>query len=86
MTQNDSTSGAAAPARRMTMPWNRMAGLRRRLVQTVFALAPLSQMLDYSTRLRALSGGHGLFQMASDGFKQVSSQRAVEILKELGRM
>ena len=57
-----------------------------RMKRTVLAVAPLSQMLDYSTRLRALSGGHGLFQMANDGFRRVSSQRAVEILKELGRM
>ena len=54
--------------------------------RTILAIAPLSQMLDYSTRLRALSGGHGLFQMANDGFRTVSSQRTVEILKEIGRM
>ena len=54
--------------------------------RTILAIAPLSQMLDYSTRLRALSGGHGLFQMANDGFRRVSSQRAIEILREMGRM
>lgn len=57
-----------------------------RMKRTIVALAPLSQMLDYSTRLRALSGGHGLFQMASEGFRRVSSARITEILKELGRM
>ena len=57
-----------------------------RMKRTIVALAPLSQMLDYSTRLRALSGGHGLFQMTSEGFRRVSSARITEILKELGRM
>ena len=57
-----------------------------RMKRTIVALAPLSQMLDYSTRLRALSGGHGLFQMASEGFRRVSFARITEILKELGRM
>ncbi|RCS64800.1 glycosyl transferase [Brachybacterium alimentarium] len=41
MTQNDSTGSEAAPGRRMTIPWGRVSGLRRRLTQTVFALAPL---------------------------------------------
>ncbi|KAI0750750.1 P-loop containing nucleoside triphosphate hydrolase protein [Daedaleopsis nitida] len=57
-----------------------------KMQRTILAIAPLSQMLDYSSRLRALSGGHGLFQMANDGFKRVSTARAVEILKEMGRM
>ncbi|KAJ7498805.1 P-loop containing nucleoside triphosphate hydrolase protein [Mycena latifolia] len=53
--------------------------------RTINAVAPLSQMLDYSNRLRALSGGHGLFEMANAGFRQVSSARRLEILKEIGR-
>lgn len=57
-----------------------------RMKRTILAIAPLSQMLDYSTRLRALSGGHGLFHMANNGFRRVSSQRVVEIFKEMGRM
>lgn len=57
------------------------ASMRR----AVHAVAPLSQMLDYSNRLRSLSGGHGLFEMENAGFKQVSESRKVEILKELGR-
>ncbi|KAJ6539454.1 P-loop containing nucleoside triphosphate hydrolase protein [Mycena capillaripes] len=56
-----------------------------RLKRTINAVAPLSQMLDYSNRLRALSGGHGLFEMANAGFRQVSSARRLEILKEIGR-
>jgi hypothetical protein len=41
MTQQESPGSLAAPGRRMTIPWQRMAGLRRRLTQTLFALAPL---------------------------------------------
>ncbi|KAI0677554.1 P-loop containing nucleoside triphosphate hydrolase protein [Trametes maxima] len=61
-------------------------GTSSRMKRTILAVAPLSQMLDYSTRLRALSGGHGLFQMENHGFRRVSSQRTIDILKELGRM
>ncbi|KAG5725002.1 hypothetical protein E4T56_gene12469 [Termitomyces sp. T112] len=56
-----------------------------RLKRSVHALAPLSKMLDYSNRLRALSGGHGVFEMTNAGFKEVSSMRKLEILKEIGR-
>jgi len=57
-----------------------------RLKRNIHALAPLSRMLDYSSRLRALSGGHGLFEMASAGFRVVSTPRKLEILKEIGRL
>ncbi|KZT74326.1 P-loop containing nucleoside triphosphate hydrolase protein [Daedalea quercina L-15889] len=53
--------------------------------RTVVALAPLSQMLDYSNRLRALSGGHGHFDMVNAGFRKVSQARKMEILREIGR-
>ena len=56
-----------------------------RLKRTVRAVAPLSRMLDYSNRLRALSGGHGQFQMANAGFREVSEPRKMEILREIGR-
>ncbi|KAG6911202.1 hypothetical protein DXG01_003069 [Tephrocybe rancida] len=56
-----------------------------RLKRSVYALAPLSKMLDYSNRLRALSGGHGGFEMANAGFRQVSEGRKLEILQEIGR-
>jgi elongation factor G len=52
--------------------------------QTVKAVAPLSRMLDYSTRLRALSGGHGTFEMSPAGFRTVSESRKLEILREIG--
>lgn len=57
------------------------ASMRR----AVHAIAPLSQLLDYSNRLRAISGGHGLFEMENAGFRQVTEARKLEILKELGR-
>jgi len=56
-----------------------------RLNRPVYAVAPLSQMLDYSTRLRAISGGHGQFETATAGFRAVNSVRELEILKEIGR-
>ncbi|KAF7301771.1 Translation elongation factor 2 [Mycena indigotica] len=56
-----------------------------RMKRSINAVAPLSQMLDYSNRLRALSGGHGTFEMANAGFRFVSDSRKTEILKELGR-
>ena len=55
------------------------------LKRPVYAVAPLSQMLDYSTRLRAMSGGHGQFEMTSAGFRAVSPMRELEILTEIGR-
>ena len=56
-----------------------------RLKRPVDAVAPLSQMLDYSTRLRAISGGHGQFETAAAGFRAVNTVRELEILKEIGR-
>ncbi|CCM03157.1 uncharacterized protein FIBRA_05279 [Fibroporia radiculosa] len=56
-----------------------------RFKRSIFAVAPLSRMLDFSSRLRALSGGHGLFEMANVGFRQVSELRKMEILREIGR-
>ena len=55
------------------------------LRRAIHAVAPLSRMLDYSNRLRALSGGHGLFEMANAGFREVSDARRLEILREIGR-
>jgi elongation factor G len=56
-----------------------------RLKRPVYAFAPLSQMLDYSTRLRAISGGHGQFETTAAGFRAVNPVRELEILKEIGR-
>lgn len=56
-----------------------------RLKRPIYAVSPLSQMLDYSTRLRAMTGGHGQFETAAAGFRAVNSVRELEILKEIGR-
>ncbi|KAH8118320.1 P-loop containing nucleoside triphosphate hydrolase protein [Phellopilus nigrolimitatus] len=54
--------------------------------RAIHAVAPLSQMLDFNNRLRALSGGHGTFEMATEGFRAVSEPRKMEILREIGRI
>jgi elongation factor G len=61
------------------------AGVHVSMKRSVEAIAPLSRMLDYNTRLRALSGGHGTFEMSNAGFRQVSEARKLEILREIGR-
>jgi elongation factor G len=53
--------------------------------RTIWAVAPLSRMLDYSSRLRAVSGGQATFEMSNEGFREVGSTRRTEILKEIGR-
>lgn len=53
--------------------------------RSISAVAPLSRMLDYSTRLRAVSGGLGVFEMSLEGFRVVPELRMREILHEIGR-
>lgn len=53
--------------------------------RTIRAIAPLSRMLDYSSRLRAVSAGLGTFQMSLEGFRIVPEVRKLEILREIGR-
>ncbi|CAK5275507.1 unnamed protein product [Mycena citricolor] len=53
--------------------------------QTIVAQAPLSQMLDYALKLRALTGGHGQFEQSTAGYYAVSADRKQEVLRELGR-
>ncbi|KZS97660.1 P-loop containing nucleoside triphosphate hydrolase protein [Sistotremastrum niveocremeum HHB9708] len=64
---------------------NAVSSATRQVKRSIYAYAPLSQMLDYSQRLRAISGGHGIFDMTSTGFREVGEVRATEILKEIGR-
>jgi elongation factor G len=54
--------------------------------QTIQALAPLGGMLDYSSRLRALSGGYGVFETTNVGFTEVSESRKKEILSEISQV
>jgi elongation factor G len=56
-----------------------------RMKRSLQGIAPLSQFLDYSNRLRAMSEGHGIFEMTNAGFKPVSQERKMEILREIGR-
>ena len=56
-----------------------------RLKRSVHAVAPLSKMLDYTTRLRAVSGGQATFTMSPLGFRRVGPVRQLEVLRELGR-
>ncbi len=53
------------------------------LKRSIHALAPLSRMLDYNNRLRALSGGYGQFEMTNAGFREVSSSRQSEFCGKL---
>ncbi|KAF4619833.1 hypothetical protein D9613_005323 [Agrocybe pediades] len=55
------------------------------LKRSVHGVAPLSQFLDFSSRLRAISEGHGTFEMSLAGFREVSEERKMEILREVGR-
>ena len=55
------------------------------LKRSIEAVAPLSQFLDYSNRLRSLSEGHGVFEISSAGFREVDEGRRLEILREIGR-
>jgi len=56
-----------------------------RVKRAVQGLVPLSQFLDYSQRLRALSEGNGTFELFTAGFKEVSAPRRLEILREIGK-
>ncbi|KAF8914008.1 P-loop containing nucleoside triphosphate hydrolase protein [Gymnopilus junonius] len=55
------------------------------LKRSIQAVAPLSQFLDYSNRLRSLSEGHGVFEASNAGFREVSEERRMDILREIGR-
>ena len=68
-------------------PSGRMDSSRKQSLtkRSVHAVAPLSQFLDYSNRLRSMSEGHGTFETTPAGFRQVGEARKMEILREIGR-
>ncbi|PPQ99053.1 hypothetical protein CVT24_003613 [Panaeolus cyanescens] len=66
-------------------PSIRSQGRVNHVKRSVNGVAPLSQFLDYSNRLRALSEGHGVFEISAAGFREVSADRKLEILREIGR-
>lgn len=70
-----------SPSASFRLSGNARGSMRR----NIHAVAPLKQMLDFNTRLRALSGGEGTFEMSNEGFRTVTEQRQLEILRELGR-
>ena len=53
---------------------------------TIVAHVPLSRMMRYSSRLRALTGGAGTYRMELEGFATVTPERERELLQELGRL
>lgn len=61
------------------------AGPGPRQKTTIVALVPLTKLVSYSSRLRALTAGTGTFTMRLEGFKKVSDERQKHILEELGR-
>jgi len=67
-----------------TMSVTDVEGLSRQK-RSIYAVAPLSKMLNYQSRLRAVSGGQAGFEMSRIGFKQVDPGRKLEILQEIGR-
>jgi elongation factor G len=82
-----STDGVYVPPEWMSPSATRLMSSSSSAPQrrSIHAVAPLSRLLDYANRLRALSGGHGAFEMASSGFRQVSDGRKLDILREIGR-
>lgn len=53
---------------------------------TVVALVPLTKLVSYSSRLRALTAGGGTYTMRLEGFRTVGEDRKKQILEELGRL
>ena len=62
------------------------SGRGARQKREVRATAPLHRMLDFATRLRSLTAGHGTFEMSNAYFHIATPERQMEILKELGRV
>ncbi|EKM80143.1 hypothetical protein AGABI1DRAFT_120173 [Agaricus bisporus var. burnettii JB137-S8] len=94
-TAADDEGGAAYSAEGIYLPpiWltpsatdNSLRSSSSKIRRAIYGLAPLSQFLDYSQRLRALSEGHGTFEIMTAGFKEVSDPRRVEILREIGKL
>lgn len=54
--------------------------------RTVSARGPLAHFLDFSQKLKSITGGHGLFSSTNIGYRAVSETRRVEILQEMGRL
>ncbi|WP_193107139.1 CDP-glycerol glycerophosphotransferase family protein [Brachybacterium sp. FME24] len=72
MTQNETAGSTALPARRLSVPWSRVSSLRRRLTQTVFAMAPLALMaIGVHPALAALPAVYPFFVLLRRGFRRL---------------
>lgn len=72
MTQNESPGSEASPGRRMSIPWQRMEGLRRRLTQTVFALAPLVLLaIGVHPAIAAIPALYPFFVLIRRGYRRL---------------
>ncbi|UZJ52432.1 hypothetical protein CBS101457_001752 [Exobasidium rhododendri] len=60
--------------------------IRGNVACTILATVPLVKLVNYSSKLRALTKGNGTFELDFKGFVQVDGQRQKEILGELGRI
>ena len=61
-------------------------GRRASVACTISATVPLVKLVNYSSKLRAITKGNGTFEMRFHGFVTVSAERQREILGELGRI
>jgi elongation factor G len=59
---------------------------RKNVACTIYATVPLVKLVNYSSKLRAITKGSGTFEMALQGFTLAGPEREKEILSELGRI
>jgi elongation factor G len=59
---------------------------RKNIACTIHATVPLVKLVNYSSKLRAITKGSGTFEMALQGFTLAGPEREKEILSELGRI
>ena len=77
MTENETEGSAALPTHRMSVPWSRVQGLRRRLVQTVFALAPLVLLaIGIHPAIAALPAVYPFFILIRRGYRRLRKRVA----------
>ena len=76
MNRQESSTGAPT-THRMVVPWARVRGLRRRIVQTVFAIAPLILLaIGVHPAIAALPAIYPLFILIRRGFRRLRKRVA----------
>lgn len=65
---------------------NALASAISRARRVVCANAALADVLDYSNRLKAITGGRGVFNSVNSGYRTVGTVRRDEILKGIGKL